>query len=141
MEPHAIIPLIYNPKAFLLFGDKNVKPKDRLNLEQMYQNENLTQSLFQRLLNNHNMKIVLNVMHQHRFPSELNSLFAETIWNNSNNNNDVHCVASINENFPLKCFHVFNRTDDSYMEDLTREIVSFNNYQYSVGIILPPNRL
>lgn len=138
IEPHTIVPLMYNPKVFLLFGDRNMRHKDKMNLEKIYQNANLTQSLFQRLFNNDNKKIVMNMFNQHRFSRELNSFFFENIW--INNNNILGDVLSDNEEFPLKNFHIFNQTNDDFMENFCREIISFRDNKYSFGIVCPPNR-
>lgn len=134
-ESYTIVPLIFDPKVFLLFGDSDMKTKDRLNLETYYPGYRYTQSLFERLLNNQNSRIVMQLKNQHRFSSKLDSLFTENMWRY---NNVGSRKFSIDESFFLKHFYVLHQRNDDFMINFISDIVSIRDNKFSFGIITPP---
>lgn len=145
VEYESIIPVIFRPKAFLLFGNHKAKPSDNLNMESLFPGMNSQQSLFERLYNfkMERKQTIFTLETSYRFDLGIHQFLNAQFYdkkmmyhapmnNDVNNNNNRH--------YPLTDFQMIHFKEDALIVNLLRKMISVANpHQFKYAIIVPPN--
>lgn len=135
-ELTSIIPLLFSPSTFILFGDPDKQPHDILRLDQKYNGHRLNQSMFKRLMCAEYGN-ALKLDDQNRFSATVHKFLNVCIYGSklaqfSNKNSDSDQIAG---------FRMFHRKNDGLMFELLQRLLEISppaaNNTYS--LILPPN--
>lgn len=145
VEYESIIPVVFTPKVFLLFGNHQAKPSDNQNLESLYPGMNVQQSMFERIYNfkkerNHTI-FTLEISYRfdmgiHHF---LNAQFydKQMLHHSPNNHTDSN---NNSFRFPFVDFRLIHIKEDALIVNLLQKMIGVANpRQYKYAIIVPPS--
>lgn len=135
-EIHSTLPLIFQPKSLVLFGDVFRKSADSLCLDDKYSQHNLNQSMFKRMhdLNQFDDHYTLKLEYCYRFTNDVLSFLNESFYNQT--------LRGIPFQFhnEFKALGVFHDQRPVIVNQFLIKLLDYisprsNKY----GIILPPN--
>lgn len=145
VEYESIIPVIFTPKVFLLFGNHKAKPSDNINMDGLFPGMNVMQSMFQRLYNfkKERNQTIFTLEKSYRFDLGihhfLNAQFYDKkmIQHSPNNNTDSN---NNSYRFPFVDFRLIHINEDALIVKLLQKLISIAKpSQYKYAIIVPPS--
>lgn len=140
IEFESIASLLFMPKAFLLFGDQCITPKDRFNMEAKCKNFN--QSLYQRFhvakqLNGNNCQNMLR--DGHRFGLSIHNFLNHQFYNNNMIFSHARNTMDNDLSFPINNFRIVHGNSDQFMLPMLQKMFRVAGpAQYKYAIICPP---
>lgn len=133
-ELHSIMASNFNPKAFILFGDRSANSIFEKRFDQQYPQHNFSQTLFHRLVNNENENFVHELKINHRFSRDL-----LTFFNKICNLSMLHHASEMeNIGFSLSHFYLLHSTDETLILTQISRLL-YCARQFKIAVIKPPN--
>lgn len=143
VEYESIIPVIFTPKVFLLFGNHKTKPSDNLNMDRLFPDWNVQQSMFHRIYNfkKERNETILTLEKCYRFGPGIHQflnaqfydgkMIYQTLNQSDGNNNNLR--------HPLVDFSLIHTKEDDLIIKLLQKMISVANpRQNKYAIIVPP---